>query len=69
MLIEVCSVPGTTGIILYILVMIIYIFAHPLVRKRAYKYFWYSHSLYYLLYIFSLIHGLARLTGAPRYAD
>ena len=48
--------------------MIIYIFAHPLVRKRAYKYFWYSHSLYYLLYIFSLIHGLARLTGAPRYA-
>ncbi|XP_043195793.1 dual oxidase-like [Amphibalanus amphitrite] len=62
-----CTLTGTTGIILYCIVMIIYIFAHPLVRKRAYKYFWYSHSLYYLLYIFSLIHGLARLTGAPRF--
>ena len=52
--------------ILYIIVIIIFVFAHPLVRKRAYKYFWYSHSLYYWLYILSIVHGLARLTGPPR---
>ena len=37
-----------------------FIFSHPVVRKKAYNYFWCIHQLYVLLYIFSLLHGLAR---------
>lgn len=47
--------------------VIIFVFAHPTIRKRAYNYFWRAHSLYVFLYALSLIHGLARLTGAPRF--
>lgn len=46
---------------------IIFVFAHPTIRQKAYKFFWSTHSLYILLYGLSLIHGLARLTGAPRF--
>ncbi|XP_071748300.1 dual oxidase isoform X2 [Lepeophtheirus salmonis] len=61
------TLTGLTGIILYIVVTIIFIFAHPMVRKRAFNYFWITHQLYVFLYIFSLLHGLARLTGPPRF--
>lgn len=46
---------------------LIFVFAHPAIRKKAYNYFWNIHSLYIVLYILSLIHGLARLTGPPRF--
>lgn len=46
---------------------IIFVFAHPTVRQKAYKFFWSTHSLYVVLYTLCLIHGLARLTGAPRF--
>lgn len=46
---------------------LIFIFAHPIIRKRAYKFFWNVHSLYVFLYILCMIHGLARLTGPPRF--
>ena len=58
---------GLTGIALYCIVSIIFIFAHPKVRSRAFKYFWLAHQAYVLLYIFSLLHGLARLTAPPRF--
>lgn len=61
------TVTGITGIILFLLVCIIFIFAHPRIRQKAYSYFWSTHSLYVLLYILSLVHGLAKLTGAPRF--
>lgn len=46
---------------------IIIVFAHPTIRKKAYNFFWSTHCLYVVLYGLSLIHGLARLTGAPRF--
>ena len=58
---------GTTGICLYITVVIIFVFAHPIVRSRAFKYFWLSHQAYVFLYVFSVLHGLARLTAPPRF--
>ncbi|CAG0891147.1 unnamed protein product [Darwinula stevensoni] len=61
------TITGITGVILFVIVCIIFIFAHPVIRKRAYKFFWLTHSLYVLLYILSIVHGLARLTGAPRF--
>ncbi|XP_024941006.1 dual oxidase isoform X3 [Cephus cinctus] len=61
------TVTGLTGILLFIVMTIIFVFAHPTIRQKAYKFFWKTHSLYVLLYALSLIHGLARLTGAPRF--
>ncbi|MPC09847.1 Dual oxidase [Portunus trituberculatus] len=58
---------GLTGVALFIIMCIIFIFAHPVIRRKAYKFFWSTHQLYILLYILSLLHGLARLTGAPRF--
>ncbi|XP_035222142.1 dual oxidase-like isoform X3 [Stegodyphus dumicola] len=58
---------GITGVLLFIIVCIIFIFAHPKIRQKAYSYFWTTHSLYILLYILCLIHGLAKLTGNPRF--
>ena len=61
------TLTGLTGIVLYAIVCIIFIFAHPLVRKRAFNFFWMTHQLYVLLYVLSLLHGLARLTAEPRF--
>ncbi|KAL7042509.1 hypothetical protein ACKWTF_001170 [Chironomus riparius] len=61
------TLTGTTGVALFIIMCIIYAFAHPTIRKRAYKFFWTTHSLYILLYILSLLHGLARISGPPRF--
>ncbi|XP_054708131.1 dual oxidase-like [Uloborus diversus] len=61
------TVTGVTGILLYAIVCIVFIFAHPRIRQKAYKYFWSTHSLYVLLYILCLVHGLAKITGTPRF--
>ncbi|GLH03578.1 Dual oxidase [Gryllus bimaculatus] len=61
------TITGLTGVLLFIVMVIIFVFAHPTIRKKAYKFFWSAHSLYIVLYILCLIHGLARLTGAPRF--
>lgn len=61
------TITGLTGVMLFIIMCIIFIFAHPIIRRKAYKFFWAAHQLYILLYILSLLHGLARLTGAPRF--
>lgn len=58
---------GVTGILLFIVMTIIFVFAHPTIRKKAYKFFWSTHSLYILLYALCLIHGAERLTGAPSF--
>ncbi|XP_044584907.1 dual oxidase [Cotesia glomerata] len=61
------TITGVTGILLVVVMTIIFVFAHPTIRQKAYKFFWSTHSLYILLYALCLIHGLARLTGAPRF--
>lgn len=61
------TLTGITGVLLYCCVTIIFIFAHPIIRKKAYNFFWMTHQLYILLYVLSLLHGLARLTGPPRF--
>lgn len=52
---------------LFVVMVIIFVFAHPLIRKKAYKFFWLTHSLYVVLYLLCLVHGLARITGPPRF--
>ncbi|KAF8765204.1 Dual oxidase like protein [Argiope bruennichi] len=61
------TVTGVSGILLYAIVCVMFIFAHPRIRQKAYKYFWSTHSLYVLLYLLCLVHGLAKITGTPRF--
>ncbi|XP_044015108.1 dual oxidase isoform X1 [Aphidius gifuensis] len=61
------TLTGITGILLFIIMTIIFVFAHPTVRQKAYKFFWSTHSLYIVFYILCLMHGLARITGEPRF--
>lgn len=57
------TITGITGIILFTVICIMYIFAHSKIRQKAYSFFWMTHKLYILLYALSLLHGLAKLTG------
>uniref|UniRef100_A0AAR5PYW1 NAD(P)H oxidase (H2O2-forming) n=1 Tax=Dendroctonus ponderosae TaxID=77166 RepID=A0AAR5PYW1_DENPD len=61
------TLTGLSGVLLFVIMCVIIVFAHPTIRKKAYKFFWFTHSLYVLLYALCLVHGLARLTGAPRF--
>ena len=57
------TVPGATGIALYALVCLIFIFAHWKVRTKAFAQFWSVHQLYIIFYALTLLHGMAKLTG------
>jgi dual oxidase len=57
------TVPGATGLTLYAFVCLIFIFAHPKVRTKAFSYFWSVHQLYVVFYAVTLLHGMAKLTG------
>jgi len=61
------TMTGLTGLVLYCLMVIIFIFALPAIRNKAYKFFWLSHQLYVFLYLLCLVHGLARITQAPKF--
>ena len=56
-----------SGVMLYAVVCVIFLFAHPLIRKKAYRFFWLSHQLYVLFYILCMLHGLGRITAAPKF--
>ena len=51
---------GVTGVVLWITMSAIFIFAHPKVRAKAYNFFWKVHQLYVLLYFLCIIHGKFR---------
>ena len=61
------TLTGLSGVALWTIVCFIFIFAHPRVRNKAFNFFWMVHHLYIPLYFLSLIHGLARITGEPRF--
>ena len=61
------TMTGMTGVSLYCIMVVMFIFATTPIRKSAYRFFWLSHQLYVLLYLLSLIHGLARITSPPKF--
>jgi dual oxidase len=61
------TLTGLTGVLLFVVMIIIFVFAHPIIRKKAYNFFWMTHSLYIVLYFLSFLHGLGRLTAAPTF--
>lgn len=55
---------GLTGLLLVVVVCIMLVFALPVMRKHAYRYFWITHRCGYVaFYILCILHGLPRLTG------
>merc|ERR1719150_180765 len=61
------TMTGLTGVSLYCTMVVIFIFTLPLIRKKAYRFFWMTHQLYVFLYLLSLVHGLARITSPPKF--
>ena len=39
------TLTGLTGVTLYTIVSLIFVFAHPLVRKKAFNFFWLTHQV------------------------
>ena len=61
------TLTGVSGVMLYSCMCVIFLFAHPVVRKKAYRFFWITHQLYVLFYILCMLHGLQKITGEPRF--
>lgn len=61
------TLAGITGVILYTMCCIIFIFSTSNVRQKAYNYFWMAHQFYILLFLLALLHGLQRLTSEPNF--
>ncbi|XP_060072103.1 dual oxidase 1-like [Ylistrum balloti] len=59
------TITGITGIILTLIVIVMYVFAMPYARRYVFNAFWTTHKFYVLLYLFSILHGAARLVQPP----
>lgn len=51
------TVPGLTGVIMLIAILLIYILSLPCIRRRKWEVFSYSHLLYYVFLLGMIIHG------------
>jgi len=59
------TVTGLTGIALWCVMCVMYIFATQYARRHVFKWFWNTHQLYVLLYILMVLHGCGRLVQFP----
>lgn len=59
------TMTGFTGVILTLIWIMMYVFALSYVRSKIYNWFWYTHSLYPLFFIFMILHGTGRLIQEP----
>ncbi|XP_044256242.1 dual oxidase 2-like [Tribolium madens] len=59
------TITGFTGIVLTLIWALIYIFAQNVVRRNIYNWFWYTHNMYPLFFIFMVLHGTGRLIQPP----
>ncbi|XP_043487025.1 dual oxidase-like [Polistes fuscatus] len=59
------TLTGITGVLLTIQTGIIFFFSLPIVRRRLYSYFSFTHSLYPVFYILMILHGTGRLVQEP----
>lgn len=55
------TMTGFTGVVLTLIWITMYVFALSYVRSKIYNWFWYTHSLYPLFFIFMILHGTGRL--------
>lgn len=53
--------------LLCIIIVVIYVFATQYSRRNVFKFFWWTHQLYSVLYALTIIHGSAHLLQAPEF--
>uniref|UniRef100_A0A2C9JBM6 NAD(P)H oxidase (H(2)O(2)-forming) n=1 Tax=Biomphalaria glabrata TaxID=6526 RepID=A0A2C9JBM6_BIOGL len=62
------TITGLAGVLVTVFIFVIYVFATRFSRKHVFKSFWLTHSLYWLVYILTFLHGVGRLVQAPLFA-
>ncbi|CAL1537663.1 unnamed protein product [Lymnaea stagnalis] len=62
------TITGLAGVLVTVLIFIMYVFATQFSRRHVFKAFWFTHSLYWLVYILTFLHGIGRLVQAPLFA-
>lgn len=61
------SLPGSTGHIVLIIMVLMYSSAVESIRRPLFEGFWYTHHLFVLYYVIISFHGAAALFGAPEF--
>ncbi|XP_046428297.1 dual oxidase-like [Neodiprion fabricii] len=59
------TITGITGVVLTILTAVMFLFSIPLIRRRLYNWFRYTHSMYPIFFILMILHGTGRLVQEP----
>ncbi|XP_046745897.1 dual oxidase 1-like [Diprion similis] len=59
------TITGVTGVALTILTAVMFLFSMPLIRRRLYNCFRYTHSMYPIFFILMILHGTGRLVQEP----
>ncbi|KAH9503284.1 Dual oxidase 2 [Bulinus truncatus] len=59
---------GLTGVLVTVLIFVMYVFATQFARRKVFKSFWMTHSLYWLVYVLTFLHGVGRLVQAPLFS-
>lgn len=58
---------GSTGVILCVIITFMYIFASQFSRRAVFKFFWWTHQLYIVLYALMILHGSGHLIQSPSF--
>eukprot|EP00002_Diphylleia_rotans_P021803 TRINITY_DN4253_c0_g1_i6.p1 TRINITY_DN4253_c0_g1~~TRINITY_DN4253_c0_g1_i6.p1 ORF type:complete len:534 (-),score=105.83 TRINITY_DN4253_c0_g1_i6:1925-3526(-) len=61
------TLPGLTGVLLVLTMIIMYSAAHEKIRRPYFESFWYSHHLFILFFGLTIIHGMGEYVGATAY--
>ncbi|XP_023650803.1 dual oxidase 1 [Paramormyrops kingsleyae] len=61
------TVPGITGVLLLVILAIMYVFASRHFRHISFQGFWFTHYLYMLVYILTVIHGSFGMVQEQRF--
>ncbi|XP_066271340.1 dual oxidase 2-like isoform X5 [Branchiostoma lanceolatum] len=56
---------GMTGVLLFLIVAVMFVFATQYARRYVFKAFWFTHNLYPILYILTVLHGSGNLVQEP----
>ncbi|KAJ3340743.1 Dual oxidase 1 [Gonapodya sp. JEL0774] len=61
------TVTGFSGLVLTVLMVLIYTYAHEYVRRNVFTVFWFFHRLHPIWYLAMIVHGAAQLVQPPFY--
>ncbi|XP_018566718.1 dual oxidase 2-like [Anoplophora glabripennis] len=59
------TMTGLTGVLVTLVFCVMYMFTLPIIRRKIYNWFWYTHNLYPVFFILLILHGTGRLIQPP----